>query len=130
MRHLFLYMPFVVVLLLPACNSGNREPSEILSGKVTLNSQVLTMGTVMVIGPDRTEASAQIHSDGSYRIENPPKGELKFKAFILPPPPPGVPPMPPVKGQPVVPAKYIEYKNELAFDYTGGKQTYDVVMNP
>jgi hypothetical protein len=114
-------------LLLPACNSSGKQPAASLSGKVILNGQPLTVGTLMVAGPHNEEASAQIREDGSFQILNPPKGALKFKIFMMPAPP-GRPAPTASHGQPAIPEKYVVYDNELNCDYSGGRQTFDVVM--
>lgn len=114
--------------LLGGCGSSSGDSNK-LTGRVTVNGQPAKDVTVVVVGPDRTEASALTGANGEYELPNPPKGELKFRVTpLVPPPPPGVqaPPLPP--GMVSVPAKYAKPDNELVFTFAGGHQTYDLTL--
>lgn len=133
-----------------AGNGGNDRNANSLSGKVTFQGQPVAFASLVAIGPDKTKVSSPTDADGNYAIINPPKGPLKFEFTDIPapapprpnpPPPAGVkynipppakevsaPPPPPVPT--LIPAKYRKEGNELSFEYTGGRQTYNIDLKP
>jgi hypothetical protein len=97
---------------------GGREANpEALTGKVTANGQPVKSVTLTVTGPDGKTAGGTTSEAGTYTIPNPPKGALKFQ-FVAP------------AGKATFPVKYTKPGNDLAFEYTGGKQTYDIDLKP
>jgi hypothetical protein len=129
MRTRFLLVLVPVVLGLTGCGSGNNRSSQALTGRLTLNNQPISHATVVVAAGDQ-EISGPTSKDGVYTIYAPPKGKLRFKVYTVPPPPPGMPPPPPMPGQPVIPTKYQQFGNDLSFEYTGGKQKFDIALKP
>lgn len=128
MRSWALCLLLPVGLLASGCGSST-DPGEagVLSGRVTLNGQPVKDATVVVVGPDRSEASGLSGAEGEYRIANPPKGLLRFRlSSFVPPPPPGVQAPPPPPGVVAIPRKYTTLGNGLEFNYAGGKQTFDI----
>jgi hypothetical protein len=115
---------------------GSSGSSDVITGKVTMNGQIVA-GQVVFIGSDKKEIMSMIGPmDGSYQIPNPPKGEGQFliKGMSGPsmaPPPSGGGKMPemPSTGGVAPPAKYEKPTSELKFNVTGGKQTFDITLN-
>jgi hypothetical protein len=96
------------------CGAGAREANpDALTGKITYNGQPLKAVTVMAIGGG-TPAGGTTNDEGVYTIPNPPKGKLKFQLTA------------PGSGKTPFPAKYTKPDNDLSFEYTGGKQTYNM----
>lgn len=118
-----------LVLGLAGCGGKDGRASEILTGRITLNDRPISHATVIAAVGDK-EASAPTSQDGTYTIYDPPKGTLRFKVYTIPPPPPGRPLPPPLPGQAVVPVRYQKFDNELLFEYMGGKQKFDLALQP
>ncbi len=113
-------------LFATGCESDVSGVANVLSGTITVGGVPASEVTLVAIGPDGVEATGLTDGTGKYRIENPPKGALRFRlGSQVPPPPPGVQAPPPPPDAANIPAKYRTAKNELTFEYTGGKQTYD-----
>lgn len=129
MRARFLVVLVPVMFGLAGCGSKGGRSSEVLSGRLTLSDQPISHATVVAATGDK-EVSGPTSRDGVYMIYAPPKGTLRFKVYTVPPPPPGRQPPPPLPGQPVIPAKYQRFDNELSFEYMGGKQTFDIALKP
>jgi hypothetical protein len=98
------------------------EIKEVIQGKVMLDNKPLVSGAVIAVVNDK-EVSGPIDSTGTYRIQNPPKGDLNFKvvSFItltkgLPKP----------KNISVVPPVYNKLNKELALNYKGGIKVFDI----
>ncbi len=120
-------------LVLSGCGESGTSPGDSVSGKVTLGGQPVA-GTVVFVWPDRKEMSAPLTVEGKYQILNPAKGEVQIlvkapatmvvpkgaKALEMPGAVPTVGTLPP--------EKYAKPKNGLAFNITGGQQTYDIVL--
>jgi hypothetical protein len=123
-----------VWLLAAACaaaagcgGSPDDGRQNVLSGTVRLNGQPPEYVMIVAVGPDGKEVSGPRMPDGSYQIVDPPTGPLKFKFAGGPPPPPGTREK---SNTGNIPAKYLSVKNELQFDYTGGRQKYDIDLKP
>lgn len=98
------------------CNqSGGDAHPDSLSGKITLQGQPVAEATMVVTGPDGKTAGGSANSAGEYVIPEPPKGVLKFQFF-------------PGAKKDSIPQKYLKPDNGLSFEYTGGKQTYDIEL--
>ena len=98
------------------------ENKEVIHGKVMLDNKPLVSGAVIAVVNDK-EVSGPIGPTGTYRIQNPPKGDLNFKvvSFItltkgLPKP----------KNISVVPPAYNKLNKELALNYKGGIKVFDI----
>ena len=98
------------------------ENKEVIHGKVMLDNKPLVSGAVIAVVNDK-EVSGPIGPTGTYRIQNPPKGDLNFKvvSFItltkgLPKP----------KNISVVPPVYNKLNKELALNYKGGIKVFDI----
>lgn len=119
----------VVGVMAAGCSSSVDEGGDknTLSGSVTLDGKPAEYGMIVAVGPDGREVSGPRMANGSYRIVNPPTGALKFKFAGGPPPAPGDN-VKAVAGS--IPAKYLSTKNELGFDYNGGRQKYDIALQP
>jgi hypothetical protein len=120
----------ILLMSLAAC--GCSRPSgehDQLTGLISIGSEPVKNVTIVATNAKGEEASALADEAGQYRMENPPKGTLKFKIVGFAPPPP-----PPVPGEPVVvvpinkqvPNRYHSSNNDLQFEFTGGKQAYDI----
>jgi hypothetical protein len=128
------------ILVFAGCSGkegGSPSANDVITGKVTMNGQIVA-GQLVFIGSDKKEIMSMIGPmDGSYQINNPPKGEGVFiiKGSTGPSlaPPPGGAKMPemPSTGGVAPPAKYEKAAtSDLKFNVTGGKQTYDINLNP
>jgi len=110
---------------------GSERSDDLLTGRVTVAAQPANQITVTVVGAEGKEGSGLTNREGTYRIENPPKGKLTFVlSTFVPPPPPGTPAAPIPPGTVKVPEKYTKPGNGLSFDYSGGRQKYDIDLNP
>lgn len=131
MRRLARLAPALLAALLAGCDGGGAGTGErtpnVLSGTVRLNGDPVEFVMLVAAGPDGTEVSGPHLPGGRYEIENPPAGRLTFRFAAAPPDagPPGG--RPPKSG---IPAKYFTARNDLSFEYAGGKQTYDIELKP
>ncbi|QEL14422.1 peptidase associated/transthyretin-like domain-containing protein [Limnoglobus roseus] len=116
-------------LLSAGCGGGSNGPGNVLSGVVTVDGRPVKEVNVLATG-GAAQLSALTNEQGEYRFENPPKGALKFQLTSMAPPPPGVPGSPPPPAAAGVPTKYTKPGNDLAFEYAGGKQTYNMDLKP
>ena len=98
------------------------ENKEVIQGKVMLDNKPLVSGAVIAVVNDK-EVSGPIGPTGTYKIQNPPKGDLNFRvvSFItltkgLPKP----------KNISVVPPAYNKLSKELALNYKGGIKVFDI----
>jgi hypothetical protein len=125
-----------ILLFLGGCSSQQNS----VSGKVTLNGKAVT-GQVAFLGADGHERIAPIDPDGSYRIINPPLGEVKIvvRGFNIPrasrtgmklaPLPGGTLASGPTPAL-APPARYAWPANGLTFTVKGGAQTFDIPLVP
>src|SRR5262249_16240851 len=65
----------VTVLLLAACGCGSTAT---VTGKVTYQGRPVTYGSVIFLAADNTARSGIIEPDGSYSVEDVPRGEGKI----------------------------------------------------
>ena len=128
---------FLMVLLYHFFPRSTREvitATEYLHGGISLNGEPLRNGSIVVMGSDGREVYGFIEPKGTYRVEDPPKGILKFKIIPFPPPPPGMAePKKETKGKakekainPL--AKYASFENEISIDFQGGKKLFDLKL--
>lgn len=144
----FCSVPLLLACLMlffgPGCGGGGKGPSNVVTGKITLNGQPV-MGTVVFIGPDNKEVLGGVSAGtGEYRVDNPATGLNKILVRGLggagAPGPAGKPMVAPggkdpanmVGGQGVPPpAKYGSVKtSDLTFNVTGGQETHDITLKP
>jgi len=123
------------------CKGGPKGPTDSVSGKVTLNGQVVA-GTVVFVGADKQESTTPIGMDGTYKILSLTSGQYKIlvKGSGLAPgglkaPPKGTgPEMPSMPGSSsgvAPPAKYGSVATTpFSIDVTGGNQTKDLELTP
>jgi hypothetical protein len=78
--------------LIVGCGGGTGE----LSGKVTYQGKVVTMGSVTVVGTDNVPRLSGIAEDGSYSVPEIPAGPVRIS--VSSPEPPKDPP-PPTAGK-------------------------------
>jgi hypothetical protein len=136
-RYVSLLVFSISTIALVGC--GSKGASDSVSGKVTMNGQIVA-GQVIFITSDKKEIASPITAEGVYTINNPPKGEVQIivKGAVAPGGPvarpipkgdktPGEPPPSPMASSGATPpAKYAQAGNGLKFTVTGGQQTYDI----
>ena len=147
MKRLFQWVA-VCALLLQLVGCGGATGS--LSGKVTLDGQPVTTGSVIFTnGNSAQNQLASIQSDGSYKADGVPVGDVKV-AVSVPPSggsmpadaaksaklPPGIPADHPAakayaasSGGANVPKEYTDpTTSNLTVKVAGGSQTYDIPL--
>lgn len=97
----------------------NPTETDTLYGVLTQNGKPAPGFVVVAVGANgELKGSSETDTKGEYRLENPPKGSLKFQILPAPPKPPTA-----------VPAKYmVAGKSDLSYEYTGGRKQYDIDM--
>jgi len=107
---------FVALGASAGCGIGGAREAhpDALVGKITHNGQPMKSVAIFVIGPAGETAGGTTNEEGVYTIPSPPKGKLKFRLIS------------PGSGKPRFPVKYTLPNNDLSFEYTDGKQTYDM----
>jgi hypothetical protein len=114
MRARFVFLTGVLAVAAVGCGKETDGGGKnVLSGAVTVGGQPAPEAAIVVTAPDGQTAGGTTDQSGRYTIPDPPVGKLQFH-FI---------PAGKSKG---IPAKYTRPGNDLAFDYAGGKQTYDI----
>jgi hypothetical protein len=99
------------------CGNQNTSGKNLLSGTVKADGQLVPDVPLVVTGPDGKTAGGMTDPKGEYIIPDPPQGKLQFHF------------MPAGPSAKLIPKKYTKTGNGLEFDYTGGKQTYNVEMS-
>jgi hypothetical protein len=110
-------MLLAATALAGGCVGSKPAHPDSLGGKITTNGQPVRSIVVTVSGSDGKSAGGMTNEEGVYLIPDPPKGKLAFQLS-----PPG--------GKATFPRKYTKPNNGLAFEYTGGTQTYDLDLRP
>jgi hypothetical protein len=108
-------------VLSSGCNERPNETTDSISGRVMMEGKPVPRATVCVVGEDKSEVSAQTTLEGKYLLAGPPIGKLQFKVT-------GSPSR--VSGIPHVPPRYSKLDNGLTFEYTGGRQTFEIELTP
>ena len=80
------------ILTIALAGCGGPVNTGILTGTVSYQGEPLTSGTVLVKADDGRAGNANIHEDGTYRIETAPAGAVKLAVMTFPPSPAVVPP--------------------------------------
>jgi hypothetical protein len=118
------------VLLAAGIGCGRMDSERnTIAGKMTLNGQPIQSATVFVTGPDDAVASGPV-SGGNYTIRRAPVGPLRFRVVSVPPPPPGSRIKLKTDTGASIPERYQSSDNELSLDYKGGKQIFDIALQP
>lgn len=140
MRNLAIVVGLCSLLsLLAGCGSG--EP--VVTGTVSYKGQPLPGGNVYFVGADGTTREATIERDGSYKMTNPPTGQVSaavkvpdYRPPAKPTAPRGDAPDPGGAGKvatftPVnVPSKYANPKiSGLTYNVAGGNQRIDITLD-
>ena len=127
-----------------ACLAGCGEnvPKNLVTGKVTLEGKPVS-GQVVFLAADGKEYTALITGAGGYSIANAPAGEARVMVRAVggaapqaaPPRDGGDVKMPPTttpggEQGAAPPAKYASPDTGLKVNVTGGKQTFDITLNP
>lgn len=151
LQHLSMICLLYGLCLSLSCLSGCGTRQATVKGKVSINGQNLTVGTVGFVGKDRS-ATGQIKSDGTYTVTNAPVGEVTI-TVVTPPPtmggmmnapkaPAGVPAMPKEMLPPdhqenksvqvvPVPTKYNKVESStLKYIVQSGSQEYNIDLKP
>ena len=117
-----------VIVLLAGC-APQEEPTAAVSGKVTLDDEAVSAGTVLFMSEDGRAASAELRSDGSYTL-NCPLGS--FKVSVTPPPPADPLANPDAaESEPAVeiPEKYQDFASSgLVAQVGDGANTFDIPL--
>lgn len=136
-------LPIVCLALLPlGCSAGTAT----LTGTVSYQGKLLNQGTVSVYADSGESSSAEIQPDGSYKIENCPRGKLKICVASVDPvqvaatiaatkatgrfaqgaPEPAPPPGDPAKWF-SIPAQYADPDGSgLSVDVSAGENEYNI----
>ena len=125
MRHLCVA---AIALAVAGCGAAEVDPvADVLTGAVSLDGKPANFTMIIAAGTGGKEVSGPRRPDGTFRIENPPKGPLAFRFADGPPPPGPRGVAPSATGN--IPPKYLAAGNGLTFDYTGGKKTFDIELS-
>jgi hypothetical protein len=123
------------VFFLSGCGSFTE-----VGGTVTYNGKKLTMGTITFVSPDgKKKGFTNISTDGTYKLVEPPLGQVKVGILVKPPPKApesknatkatiGDPPA--ISLDPVlIPAVYADpNKSGLSTELKSGANTYDIEL--
>ena len=146
-RRLSAILLFFGFVCLPGCPSAGTV-SDVVTGKVTLGDKPVS-GTVTFIGPENKKLNGVAGPDGSYFINNPPKGMYKITVEGLSgapasfgatapknrkdassPAKDAVTTAAPPEAGTAPPKKYASPDNGLIFEVKGGKQEFNIELKP
>jgi len=130
----------LLAIALAGCGASTGS----VTGKVTLNGEVVNGGTVTFIGSDQKVVTAPISAEGEYTIPKLPPGAAKIGVMPLPTMPKGKgmdmmdpskmgggaekPSEPPPKPRPI-PKRYQDpEKSGLTYTVTKGSQEHDIKL--
>jgi len=123
--------------VLVGCSSqSGKAPQATVSGKVTVKGAAPSPGgTVTFTSVDQKQGSSAIDGDGSYSIKDAPLGPVQITVKAgpqAPPPPPGAATMAGMKpsGRAIIPRKYTQPNNGLAYTVSKGDQTHNIELGP
>jgi hypothetical protein len=123
-------------LLLLAAGCGSTKTDSV-TGKVTLDGELVKAGLVTFFGAANERKVSHINGDGSYRIDHPPGGTVKVtitSAVPNLPMPRNLPkaskgvPLPPMPASEALPKKYENPNNGLTLTIEPGQQTFDIAL--
>jgi hypothetical protein len=122
---------FLLLLLYyfyPRSKGEATMATEYIHGKISMDGEPLKIGSIVVKGPDGKEVFGYVEPGGTYKVENPPLGKLKFKFFATP-----VYHMY-VKGQKkednkkTATTKFETFDNDIGCEYQGGRKHFDLSL--
>ena len=131
---IFCFLMVLVYNFYPS--SGNLTIKDYIHGKITCDGELLKNLTIGAKGEGR-EVYGFVNPDGTYRIENLPKGVFKIKLLPLMPAQPNSPslsgmqkkePKDKKKIPEVIYAKYETYENDFSIEYSGGVKQLDIEL--
>ena len=131
---IFCFLMVLVYNFYPS--SGNLTIKDYIHGKITCDGKLLKNLTIGAKGEGR-EVYGFVNPDGTYRIENLPKGVFKIKLLPLMPAQPNSPslsgmqkkePKDKKKIPEVIYAKYETYENDFSIEYSGGVKQLDIEL--
>ena len=131
---IFCFLMVLVYNFYPS--SGNLTIKDYIHGKITCDGELLKNLTIGAKGEGR-EVYGFVNPDGTYRIENLPKGVFKIKLLPLMPAQPNSPSLSGVKKKEpkdkkkipeVIYAKYETYENDFSIEYSGGVKQLDIEL--
>ena len=131
---IFCFLMVLVYNFYPS--SGNLTIKDYIHGKITCDGELLKNLTIGAKGEGR-EVYGFVNPDGTYRIENLPKGVFKIKLLPLMPAQPNSPslsgmqkkdPKDKKKIPEVIYAKYETYENDFSMEYSGGVKQLDIEL--
>ena len=107
---------FIFVLLICGCSRGKRDVTGDVFGKVTLEGQSLSTGSISYVSQEGKVASGILDSNGAYAIKNVIVG--KYRVLVLPPslPHPGMPGSVKKKGMADFPDFPVKYRSDTSTD--------------
>jgi hypothetical protein len=117
-------------------SSGKLTTKDYIHGKITCDGELLKNLTIGAKGEGR-EVYGFVDPDGTYRIENLPKGNFKIKLIPLIPSQLYSPsslsmqkkgPKDKKKQPEVIYAKYETYENDFSMEYSGGVKQFDIEL--
>ena len=125
-------VPLVLLLMISGCSRGKRDVTGDVYGKITLEGQPVTTGSISYVSKDGKVAAGLLDSNGAYAIKNVVVG--KYQVLVLPPPlpHPGMPGSTKKKGMadfPDHPTRYrAETTTDLEVDVAKGKHEHNFDM--
>ena len=131
---IFCFLMVLVYNFYPS--SGKLTIKDYIHGKITCDGELLKNLTIGAKGEGR-EVYGFVDPDGTYRIENLPKGNFKIKLIPLIPSQLYSPsslsmqkkgPKDKKKQPEVIYAKYETYENDFSMEYSGGVKQFDIEL--
>jgi hypothetical protein len=131
---IFCFLMVLVYNFYPS--SGKLTTKDYIHGKITCDGELLKNLTIGAKGEGR-EVYGFVDPDGTYRIENLPKGNFKIKLIPLIPSQLYSPsslsmqkkgPKDKKKQPEVIYAKYETYENDFSMEYSGGVKQFDIEL--
>jgi hypothetical protein len=129
---------FVGALVVALVGCSTTPPRNNLSGKVLLGSEAVIEGIVTLHGPDGKQATSSIFPNGTYSIDDPPIGKCQITLQGIPAGATTGGGRPLKHGEKTetgsrpsqIPKKYGRLDNGLTVEFSPGRQTYDIVLEP
>jgi len=124
----------LLIAAILAAGCGEKQAANVISGKVTLDGDPV-FGNVVFVSADNKEVSSPTATDGTYRIENPPVGQVKVLVKGMPgqvtggaPPPKDAPAMSNKQGVAPPPKYAAATSSDLSYEVKAGKHTYNIEL--
>lgn len=112
-RFLLASLLLVVVVAFPGCSSGKEGHTAVLSGQVTLDSQPLETGSLLLLAPTGESGGAMLEPDGTFSLRCKPG---IYQVAVVPPTPETGPegvPVAPIAVPADVPRKYTDVATSM-----------------